>query len=74
MLFGRWLLRLDCVCELWKSGDDDDVVEGDGVGVGGGAIGDEPQVWMFSNGFLSDEVSVPPPPLGKEPYARNILA
>lgn len=41
------------------------MVEGDGVGVGGGAIGDEPHVWMFSSGLRSEDVSVPP--LGNEP-------
>lgn len=53
---------------MWvlKSGDDEDVVDGDGVGVGGGAIGEPaPHVWIFSKGFLNEDVSVPP--LGNDP-------
>lgn len=53
------------VCEeLWKSGDDEEVVDGDGVG--GGAIGDAPHVWMFSSGFRKLFVSLEPP-FGKDP-------
>lgn len=67
----RWLLIFGCVvCELWNSGDDEDVV--DGVGVGGGAIGDAPHVWIFSNGFLKLFVSLAAP-FGNDPYARNIF-
>ena len=73
MAFCRWLLIADCV--VWKSGDDDDVVEGDGVGVGGGAIGDAPHVWIFSSGFRKLFVSLVAlvPFDGNDPYVRNIL-
>lgn len=69
----RWLLMFGCV--VWKSGDEDDVVDGEGVGVGGGAIGDAPHVWIFSNGFLKLFVSLAAlvPFVGNDPYARNIL-
>jgi hypothetical protein len=62
-------------CVVWKSGDEDDVVDGDGVGVGGGAIGDAPHVWIFSNGFRKLFVSLAAlvPFDGNDPYARNIL-
>lgn len=73
MALCRWLLMFGCV--VWKSGDEDDVVDGDGVGVGGGAIGDAPHVWIFSNGFLKLFVSLAAlvPFVGNDPYARNIL-
>jgi hypothetical protein len=52
----------------WKSGDEDEVVDGEGVGVGGGAIGPDDQV-CTSKGLRNNELSV----LGKEPYARNMM-
>ena len=58
----------------WESGDEDDVVDGEGVGVGGGAIGEAPHVWIFSNGFLKLFVSPEAVPFdGNDPYARNML-
>lgn len=70
----RWLLIFGCV--LWKSGDDEEVVDGEGVGVGGGAIGEAPHVWIFSNGFLKLFVSpaAPVPFEGNDPYARNMIS
>lgn len=68
----RWLVIFGCV--VWKSGDEEDVVDGEGVGVGGGAIGEAPHVWIFSNGFLKLFVSPEAVPFdGNDPYARNML-
>ena len=55
--------------DCWKSGDEDDVVDGDGVGVGGGAVGPADHVCTLSNGLRKLVVS----PLGNDPYARNIF-